>query len=398
MCVKNVLNFRRKILLHTGSSNYRPPHERGKSAPKLKSIEEAIVEEDEEEEEEARAMEEAELHQQRNDNIALDAGPDRLAWCHDLPAADDDDVADQFVGTAHGGVDADSVAPEPDDRSYDQPSFFPDPSISPPAYVEATLAAGATTAAAAASRPHHLSSLDDDEDDEDAVEEENEEEESDCDEVIDYLPQPPPYVEDPSVRLVEGRLRDLDIDSAAASSASPGSNRFSAASISPGAAARRTVSDRGSSAVEDASVASKEIPSVVVKRVSEQDAISDESGYSEESAPTGAASSTAVTSSMAGGLRRPLPTSIVATSPTSAAGDSTATARRTEMLSGMTTVVTLNNCDKKEEEEEAVAEEDPHEGDLTVRSGLVSELNASPLQSTTFSSSARITTEFCINI
>lgn len=38
----------RKIMLQAGSSNYRPPHEKGKSAPKLKVIEEVIVEEDEE--------------------------------------------------------------------------------------------------------------------------------------------------------------------------------------------------------------------------------------------------------------------------------------------------------------------------------------------------------------
>jgi hypothetical protein len=39
----------RKILLQTGSANYRPPVERGKAAPKLKVIEEVIFEEDEEE-------------------------------------------------------------------------------------------------------------------------------------------------------------------------------------------------------------------------------------------------------------------------------------------------------------------------------------------------------------
>ena len=40
----------RKIMLQPGSSNYRPPLEKGKSAPKLKVIEEVIFEEDEEEE------------------------------------------------------------------------------------------------------------------------------------------------------------------------------------------------------------------------------------------------------------------------------------------------------------------------------------------------------------
>ena len=38
----------RKIMLQAGSSNYRPPLEKGKSAPKLKVIEEVIFEEDEE--------------------------------------------------------------------------------------------------------------------------------------------------------------------------------------------------------------------------------------------------------------------------------------------------------------------------------------------------------------
>merc|ERR1712156_196956 len=37
----------RKIMLQPGSSNYRPPLEKGKSAPKLKVIEEVIFEEDE---------------------------------------------------------------------------------------------------------------------------------------------------------------------------------------------------------------------------------------------------------------------------------------------------------------------------------------------------------------
>lgn len=38
----------RKMMLGTGSANYRPPLEKGKSAPKLKVIEEVILEEDEE--------------------------------------------------------------------------------------------------------------------------------------------------------------------------------------------------------------------------------------------------------------------------------------------------------------------------------------------------------------
>ena len=49
----------RKILLHTGTSNYRPPHERGKSAPKLKAIEEessSVMEEEEEEEDEEEEL------------------------------------------------------------------------------------------------------------------------------------------------------------------------------------------------------------------------------------------------------------------------------------------------------------------------------------------------------
>lgn len=46
----------RKILLQTGSANYRPPVERGKAAPKLKVIEEAILEEEEEEEEVVNAV------------------------------------------------------------------------------------------------------------------------------------------------------------------------------------------------------------------------------------------------------------------------------------------------------------------------------------------------------
>ena len=37
----------RKIMLQAGSSNYRPPIEKGKSAPKLKVIEEVIYEEEE---------------------------------------------------------------------------------------------------------------------------------------------------------------------------------------------------------------------------------------------------------------------------------------------------------------------------------------------------------------
>lgn len=47
---------RRKILLATGSSNYRPPLERSKSAPKLTMIEENLGEEDEEFSEEFRRI------------------------------------------------------------------------------------------------------------------------------------------------------------------------------------------------------------------------------------------------------------------------------------------------------------------------------------------------------
>jgi hypothetical protein len=47
----------RKILLQTGSANYRPPVERGKAAPKLKVIEEVILEEEEEDEPTSLALE-----------------------------------------------------------------------------------------------------------------------------------------------------------------------------------------------------------------------------------------------------------------------------------------------------------------------------------------------------
>lgn len=47
---------RRKILLSTGSTNYRPPLERSKSAPKLTMIEENFLEEDEENDEEYRRL------------------------------------------------------------------------------------------------------------------------------------------------------------------------------------------------------------------------------------------------------------------------------------------------------------------------------------------------------
>lgn len=47
----------RKLLLQAGTSNYKPPIERSKSAPKLSSIEEAVHEEDEEVEEEEEDLE-----------------------------------------------------------------------------------------------------------------------------------------------------------------------------------------------------------------------------------------------------------------------------------------------------------------------------------------------------
>lgn len=50
-CYENPTIPRRKLLLSTGSTNFRPPLERSKSAPKLTSIEEIVEEEFEEEEE-----------------------------------------------------------------------------------------------------------------------------------------------------------------------------------------------------------------------------------------------------------------------------------------------------------------------------------------------------------
>lgn len=67
---------RRKLLLSTGGSNYRPPLERSKSAPKLGAIEETIEEEEEEEdglghsdEEEIDEIEAASVHMQPEEDI-----------------------------------------------------------------------------------------------------------------------------------------------------------------------------------------------------------------------------------------------------------------------------------------------------------------------------------------
>jgi hypothetical protein len=69
----------RKILLQTGSANYRPPADRGKAAPKLRVIEEVIAEEEEEEEEEEDEEDEDEAVLHRSESSPLCAFPSTFA-------------------------------------------------------------------------------------------------------------------------------------------------------------------------------------------------------------------------------------------------------------------------------------------------------------------------------
>jgi len=230
-----------------------------------------------------------------------------------------------------------------------------------------------------------------------SLDDDDEEEGESDDEVIDYLPGSPSVADAAAVRLAEKQFRDLEVDSAAASG-SPGSNRFSATSASPATTARRGAVSPGPLLAKDqldpveegchlrscsnVTETKEDEVSTSKKKVSEQDAISDESGYSEESAAAANAGFSPKASNAA--IHAP----------------SSSAAKRGETLSGTTTVVNVNDSMVEERTEDCDSREevDVEEADLTVRSGLVSELNVSPLASTTFPSSARITTEFCINI
>ncbi|KAK7870209.1 hypothetical protein R5R35_012756 [Gryllus longicercus] len=79
---------RRKILLSTGSHNYRPPLERSKSAPKLMVIEESLEEEEEEQQEQLQQQDEHGGQEARRQ--AGDEEVQRLA--ERLAAAPSDDV------------------------------------------------------------------------------------------------------------------------------------------------------------------------------------------------------------------------------------------------------------------------------------------------------------------
>lgn len=83
----------RKIMLQAGSSNYRPPLEKGKSAPKLKVIEEVIFEEDEEEEEEMfHIKEKTDQPHQLDTNHITRLSLDGLATSESMPLLNGDDL------------------------------------------------------------------------------------------------------------------------------------------------------------------------------------------------------------------------------------------------------------------------------------------------------------------
>lgn len=81
---------RRKILLSTGSHNYRPPLERSKSAPKLMVIEESLEEEEEEQEEELTETAGSGVERRPSAEDEVQRLAERLAAAHAHAPHDDD--------------------------------------------------------------------------------------------------------------------------------------------------------------------------------------------------------------------------------------------------------------------------------------------------------------------
>ncbi len=311
----------RKILLHTGTSNYRPPHERGKSAPKLKAIEEedSFVEEDDVEEHEDGGHEEEEGYLAA---MPTSSSSPSLATARGLP-----EPSTEVTSLASFGPDVGMLVDLEDEEEGEggkeqRPSFVP---------MDRREVGGLNEEVSR----RLVATFDEDEDDDDDEEE---------DEVIDYLQA---KGGEEVVKVVQGesicdKIAALghcdseEVDSAAP--VSPESNRLSTRSSSvrskglpeepppppppcappSTATVASSVSSTPRQALDSAhdadSIEEEEEEAASSARLSEQDAISDESGYSEESNPG---------SSIAGGRR-------------------TSQTRKEEAHSGKTTVVNLN--------------------------------------------------------
>ncbi len=289
----------RKILLHTGSSNYRPPHERGKSAPKLKAIEEedTLVEEEEEDEEEELPMSAPPF---------ATASPNPLRRSASEPLTEVTSLASSADFTPDVAVIVD-LDDAPDGNQT--PSFVP---------MDGRERAEARRGLSEEASRRLMASFDDEDDDEEE------------DEVIDYIPaevaaaaaadvsNSDSYVTiaavtvhdsstDPDDVIVAFKSEEEEVDSAAP--VSPDSNRFSTRSSSIRSSSQATTAPTISSDAPSTSSARQKLDSAqdadsigedeeedahrpsaaasATRRPSEhEDAISDESGYSEESNPS----------------------------------------------------------------------------------------------------------------
>ena len=296
----------RKILLHTGSSNYRPPTDRGKSAPKLKVIEEVIQEEEEEEEEQDHLV--APLHRSSSSPLCVQR---RLSRSPPLTTAETSLASS--IASADVGQLIDVAAEDQEMLPSFEPLNQEDRLKQPPT--------------AAINEQLILARFDEDEDVED--ESSDSEDEDDEDVIRNYLPNAVIVHANEAVNDLGGtkgllEVKDAEIDSAA--SVSPDSNQFSTRSSDRKSSSfRNRKSGAGDldsiGGADDADAEEEEAisGSLGAMRLSDQDAISDESGYSEESS----------------------------------SNNNNKVSRRGDLHSGSTTIVTLNNevavssCDKK---------------------------------------------------
>lgn len=119
-CYDNPTIPRRKLLLSTGSTNFRPPLERSKSAPKLTAIDE-IEEEEEEEEEEDYEEEEAQLtnlDDDFDDEFLTGSVISEIESTSDIVPDDVDSLSDHYLtnGIETDSFDSDSVDDVPNTR------------------------------------------------------------------------------------------------------------------------------------------------------------------------------------------------------------------------------------------------------------------------------------------
>lgn len=401
----------RKILLHTGSSNYRPPHERGKSAPKLKAIEEedVIVEEEEDEDDDGPYPMSAPPFASTSPSIMRRSASE--------PSTEVTSLASEYLGVGGHHPDVGVLVDLEDDDQDVIDAILNQDKSQTPCFVpmDGQERAKSQRALSAEASKRLVATFDDDEDEEDEE-----------DEVINYLPatatasaggtcvtlasvtvhdsstdEPPDY----PVLIA----KDSEVDSAAP--VSPDSNKFSTRSSSvrskesdpaasnsqstPVHAASSGARHKLDSAHDADSIGEEEDGRRSSSVGREQDAISDESGYSEESNP-----------STVGGLRRSSQT------------------KREESHSGNTTIVNLNvsslprpskfdkareaeKCDKSDSSPSRLSApssstrvESPIQCDLTVHSAAL----MTDYKETAATSNGGVDflqnriTEFCINI